>query len=145
MILSGRFSFKLSFIPGWNSHVNKDFFIPWWDFVSATCKCTIKWWSLINWTGNLGWVKSILIIKIKAALSENHFMYNVSQQERESIAIIEIYLKSTVSIKHIYSCCLTSSVFWVFFVSLDMLFLSVWANTYSESIKITLEKHAYTF
>ena len=133
------------FHPGMKLACKQRFFIPGWDFVSAKCKCTIKRWSLINWIGNLGWVKSNLIIKIKAALSQNHFMYNVSQQERERIAIIKIYLKSTVSIKHIYRCCLTSSVFWVFFVSLDMLFLSVWANTYSESIKITLEKHAYTF
>ena len=51
IILSGRFSFKLNFIPGWNStrfipgwnsRVNRNFFIPGWDFISVTCKRTLR-------------------------------------------------------------------------------------------------------
>ena len=51
IILNGRFSFKLNFIPGWNStrfilgwnsRVNRNFFIPGWDFISITCERTLK-------------------------------------------------------------------------------------------------------
>ena len=50
IIHNGRFSFELnfiplgnstSFIPGWKPHVNINFFIQGWDFISVTCKCTL--------------------------------------------------------------------------------------------------------
>ena len=40
VILDGRFSFKLNFIPGRNSHVNRNFFLPRGYFISVTCKRT---------------------------------------------------------------------------------------------------------
>ena len=40
IILDGRFSFKLNFIPGRNSHVNRNFFLPRGYFISVTCKRT---------------------------------------------------------------------------------------------------------
>ena len=40
IILDGRFSFKLNFIPGRNSHVNRIFFLPRGYFISVTCKRT---------------------------------------------------------------------------------------------------------
>ena len=51
IILNGRFSFKLNFIlgwnstrftSGWNSRVNRNFFILRWDFISVTCKRTLR-------------------------------------------------------------------------------------------------------
>ena len=58
-MLNGRFSFKLNFIPGlnptrfipgWNSRVNRNFFIPEWDFILVTCKCPlIIMFYLVNW------------------------------------------------------------------------------------------------
>ena len=56
IILNGRFSFKLNFnqgwnstrfIPGWNSHVNRNFFIPrwvsFWDEVSSLLHVNALW------------------------------------------------------------------------------------------------------
>ena len=37
-----RFSFKLNFIPGWDSRVNGNFFISRWGFISVTCKRTLS-------------------------------------------------------------------------------------------------------
>ena len=57
IILNGRFSFKLNFIlgwnstrfiPGWNSRINRIFFIPGWDFISVTCKRTFRFEELNN-------------------------------------------------------------------------------------------------
>ena len=51
IILNGRFSFKLNFIlgwnstrfiRGWNSRVNRNFYIPGWDFILVTCKRTLN-------------------------------------------------------------------------------------------------------